>query len=154
MVVSEFTHRSQLLNAISPFSQGASTALPVGRKKRTGQEDIDLSLSPSGLRLCFLWELPSLPLSLFSYWFLFAFSSSQLAMKQLLPSPVLSCHHIAIFIYNWDMLFAFWIARLGEIIIVCLSWISIITSIAFDFGLYCIKIQFSPHWTHGHFSLF
>lgn len=115
-----------------PFSQGPSTVLPVGRKKRTGQEDIDLSLSPSGLKLCFLWELASSTLPLLC-WFLFALSSSQLAMKQHLPSPDLSCHHTAIFIYNCDMLFTFWIAWLGEMIIVCLSWISLITSMAFDF---------------------
>lgn len=132
--------------------QGPSTVLPVGRKKRTGQEDIDLSLSPSGLRLCFLWDLPPLPLSLpLLYWFLFAPSCSQLAMKQHLPSPDLSCHHAAIFIYNWDMLFTFWITRLGEMITVCLFWISIITSMAFEFWTLLHKNPVLPQWTHREF---
>lgn len=151
MVVSEFTHRSQLLNAFPPFSQGASTASGKEEKNRTGRHrSFPLSIWAEALFPLGAALSSTLPLL---YWFLFALSSSQLAVKQLLPSPVLSCHHIAIFIYNWDMLFAFWIAWLGEMILVCLSWISIITSIAFDFGLYRIKIQFSPHWTHRHFFL-
>lgn len=127
-----------------PFFQGPSTVLAVGRKKSTGKEDINLPLSSCGLRPRFLWESP--PLSLLLHWFLFAPSSSQLAMKHHLPPPDLSCQYIGIFIYNLGHSFTSWITGLGESIIVCLSWISIITSVDFDFWTLFHRNPIFPSW--------